>query len=185
MAEIMFGNEVKLHPRWLGILCGLGISAIALSPQSVGAQSSELVPSAEPLEVKLLQEGTSIPENVVTETTISQTDLTVPSLWWTDEQFGDKLLDRWLAYTDKKRIDLVVNRQIWSLMDYFDRYAFLNRIGATARDFEYDVRVFNRETPESPLAAYTCSYDNAPLQCRIWFGISEPSGFRGTRDTLF
>lgn len=112
----------------------------------------------------------SCPTNVVTKDTICQTGLTIPSLWWADEQFGDKLLENWLAYPDEKRIDLVVNRQIWGLMDYYQRYAFVHRMGTVVRetgdtgDTGYNLRVFNRQEPELCLASYTCSANNCQLK---------------------
>jgi hypothetical protein len=110
------------------------------------------------------------PTHIITKDTICQTGLTIPSLWWADEQFGDKLLDNWLAYPDEKRIDLVVNRQIWGLMDYYQRYAFVHRMGTVVRETGdpgetgYNLRVFNRQEPELCLASYTCSTNNCQLK---------------------
>lgn len=110
------------------------------------------------------------PTNIITKDTICQTGLTIPSLWWADEQFGDKLLENWLAYPDEKRIDLVVNRQIWGLMDYYQRYAFVHRMGTVVRETGdpgetgYNLRVFNRQEPELCLASYTCSTNNCQLK---------------------
>jgi len=39
----------------------------------------------------------SLNDGVITADTISQSELTIPSLWWAKEQFG-WLLDNWLAY---------------------------------------------------------------------------------------
>lgn len=116
------------------------------------------------------------PTDVITKDTICPTSLSIPSLWWADEQFGDKLLENWLAYPEEKRIDLVVNRQIWGLMDYYQRYAFVHRMGTVVRgtrDTEekgYNLRVFNRQEPELCLASYTCSAQNCQLKI-INFGL--------------
>ncbi|MCG4880622.1 hypothetical protein L0P06_11165, partial [Amedibacillus dolichus] len=79
-----------------------------------------------------------------------------PSIWWAKEQFGGKLLDNWLAYPAKEksvaRIDLIVNRQIWSLLDYVERYEFVNNFCNVARDYGYNVRVFNYQ--QELLATY-------------------------------
>jgi len=110
--------------------------------------------------------------DVVTKDTICQTHLTIPSLWWADEQFGNKLLENWLAYPNEKRIDLVVNRQRWGLMDYYERYAFVHRMGVLVRgngetgEAGYDLRVFNRQEPDICLAAYACRDSNCQLQIK-------------------
>jgi len=44
-----------------------------------------------------LKPGASLNDGVRTADTISQSELTIPSLWWAKEQFG-KLFDNWLAY---------------------------------------------------------------------------------------
>jgi hypothetical protein len=92
--------------------------------------------------------------------TISQTGLTVPSLWWTDDQFGGKLLETWFAFPSAEgippRVDLVINQQVWSLYTYLERFAFMNRFGTATRDFGYNMRVFNRQ--RNLLAAYICDF---------------------------
>jgi hypothetical protein len=138
--------------------------------------SPNLFPSLEPVDLTLLEPGTSVPKSVVTATTISQKNLTVPSLWWAKEQFGGKLLDNWLAYpgngSTPHRVDLIVNRQLWSLLDYLERYEFVNHLGTVARDYGYNTRVFNRQG--LLLAAYTCDFSLAvPSSTRIAQGQGE------------
>lgn len=155
--------------------------AIPLSSEALGnleltqnTCTSSLAPQDE-LEIGILQENVeqlnnTCPTDVVTKDTICPTHLTLPSLWWADEQLGDKLLENWLAYPEKKRIDLVVNRQIWGLMDYYQRYAFIHRMGTVVRGARnpgengYNLRIFNRQEPELCLASYTCSAQNCQLK---------------------
>ncbi|MGB3238239.1 MAG: hypothetical protein WBB29_08080 [Geitlerinemataceae cyanobacterium] len=129
------------------------------------------------LNLSLLSENAEELDNscstdTITKDTICQTRLTIPSLWWADEQFGDKLLENWLAYPEEHRVDLVVNRQIWGLMDYYQRYAFVHRMVAVVRENGetgengYNLRVFNRQEPELCLAAYTCNANNCQLKIR-------------------
>lgn len=104
---------------------------------------------------------------VTTSTNVSTTGLTVPSLWWiqelyaASETYGGKLVERWTAYAgtgnQPGRVDFVVNRQLWSLLDYLDRYAFLHEFGTAAREYGYNVRVLTDRDAE--LATYTCSFD--------------------------
>ncbi|HEY9846591.1 MAG TPA: hypothetical protein V6D03_10375, partial [Candidatus Caenarcaniphilales bacterium] len=93
----------------------------------------------------------------------SQAGLTVPSLWWAAEQFGNKLLDRWSAYPQRSkapgRVEIVVRPEIWRLLDYLERYAFVNQFGAAASDYGYNLQVFDRE--KNLLATYTCDFSQA------------------------
>lgn len=122
---------------------------------------------------------------VLTANTICQQQLTIPSLWWVNAQFGDKLLENWLTYpadgTTAARIDLVVNRQNWSLTDYVERYAFVNHFGTVARDYGYNVRVFNYQ--RELLATYTCS-DTSPRLCSIQVEATGKAQVRGSGDQI-
>jgi hypothetical protein len=134
------------------------------------AQTSAVPPPAkEQLELSLLAPNAAVNNGVITASNISQKQLTIPSIWWAKEQFGGKLLDNWLAYppTDNRtpRIDLIVNRQIWSLLDYVERYKFVNNFGNVARDYGYNVRVFNYQ--QELLATYTCNFEVQPRLCTM------------------
>ncbi|MCW6036907.1 hypothetical protein K4A83_11625 [Spirulina subsalsa FACHB-351] len=109
-----------------------------------------------------------IEQGVITPETISQEAITTPSLWWTYQQYGEgKLLQDWLAFPAQKRLDLVVNRQMWAQMDYMQQYRFVNRFGSVARQYGYELRVFNSE-PRC-LALYSCNYSTLPdpPQCQV------------------
>lgn len=110
------------------------------------------------------------PDNAAkADETISQYQLTIPSLWWAKEQFGGNLLDNWLIYptrgTTAAQIDLIVNQQIWSLLDYLERYEFVNHFGTVARDYGYNLRVLNHQ--KELLATYTCDFSTNPQLCTI------------------
>jgi len=146
------------------------LSFPASIPHLASAQTPSIpTASGEPLDTELLKPDS--PHNgsdVVTANTISNTDLSVPSLWWAKEQFnevGGKLINNWLAYQDEKRIDLVVNRQAWTLLDYIGRYRFITKFGAVARDNNYNIRIFNQQG--ELLATYTCNYSQTPAACEI------------------
>ena len=137
--------------------------AIAADPSTIA--NASLQPAQEPLDLSALNPANT-PAGVVTADTISQTHLTVPSLWWRQEQtdsdaaYGSKLIVNWLAYPNNGnrpgRVDLVVNRQFWSLLDYLDRYAFIHAFGKAARDYGYNVRVFDGRA--TLLGASTCDF---------------------------
>jgi len=151
----------------IGVGSGLAVNASAqtIETDAPAKPGLTLQPDLEPLDLEAL-----IPENtpafVVTANKISLTQLTVPSLWWLRDQladqetYGNNLLENWLAYppsgSSPGRVDLVVNRQLWSLLDYLDRYAFIHRFGKTARDYGYNVRVFDGQATR--LGASTCDF---------------------------
>lgn len=127
------------------------------------------IPATVPLETELLEVEAAQIESLglVRRDTIDPEGLTVPSLWWSARQFDDKLLDTWLAYPEARRVDLVVNRQEWSASDYLDRYQFVNHFGRVARDDGYNLRVFVRQQPQIPIAAYTCNFNAEPVACAL------------------
>jgi len=138
-----------------------------LTPREALAHNVRLQPSAEPLNLNLLeQQNPSTDGSIITADTLSQEEITIPSLWWADKQFGGKLLDTWIAYLNERRIDLVVRPQFWSIQDYFGHYQFVNKMGTIAReynqDYRYNIRVFNQLG--EPLGAYTCDYTNTNEQ---------------------
>src|SRR6476469_5004259 len=94
---------------------------------------------------------------------LSQTEKSVPSLWLAQKQFGGKLLDRWFVDPGNTWVIIIVNRQLWSLLDYMERYQFVNRFGTVASDYGYNVQVCNRQG--TALAVYSCKGDR--LTCRI------------------
>lgn len=135
--------------------------AITAGPRS----SLILVPDLTPLDTKYLAPAIP-PVGIVTSTTISPTELTIPSLWWIaeqiaqDPQYGNKFIQDWIAYAGDRRtpgrVDLVVNRQLWSLQDYMQRFTFISRFSAIARAYGYNIRVFDNQT--NLVGAFTCDF---------------------------
>jgi len=160
------------HSRWSQrtvLLLMLSILTVFIPQLALAQTSSAPEPSSEPLELELLELDAPPPgRDLITANTISSTEVATPSLWWAKEQFnevGGKLINNWIAYQDKKRIDMVVNAQLWTLLDYLGRYRFVNKFGTVARDYEYDVRVFNQQGV--PLASYTCNYTPELPVCEL------------------
>lgn len=140
-----------------------------------------LWPSVEPLDLQAL-DPEQTPPDVLTAGSISATGLTVPSLWRMKTLYAaqnptvSKLVETWLAYPIRNnqpgRVDMVVNAQVWSLLDYVQRYEFLNSFGLTATDFGYNLRVFDdRATFQG---SYTCVFDPADLTVLQQFSSSAP-----------
>ncbi|AHJ29275.1 hypothetical protein PN465_05245 [Nodularia spumigena CS-584] len=152
----------------LPLLITINLSTIFLLPLSPSLAETSPVPSPSdaPLELALLTQPNG---DVITANTINPEGLTTPSLWWEKENSENKLLDNWIGYPaneqEPARVDLIVNQQIWSLLDYLERYDFVNRLGSSARKDGYNVRVFNYQ--QNLLATYTCNFVTSPISCRI------------------
>ncbi len=106
---------------------------------------------------------------------LSQTEKSVPSLWLAQKQFGGKLLDRWFIDPGNTWVIIIVNRQLWSLLDYMERYQFVNRFGTASSEYGYNLRVCNRQG--TALAVYSCKGDRS--SCKIDLESLSNPGLRG------
>ncbi|MEA5569787.1 hypothetical protein [Calothrix sp. UHCC 0171] len=142
-------------------------SLILIFINQVGyAEKRNLVePSPTPLDLEQLKN----PQGVITADTIDAANLTIPSLWWAKKNSEDKLLDNWIAYPrvpgEAARVDLIVNQQLWTLLDYLERYEFVNRVGSDTRNYGYNLRVFNYQ--QELLGTYTCNFAIERPVCNI------------------
>lgn len=167
--------------RWCAIAVGwsLTLTAYPLVAQDVVYQRNDQLEALlnAPFQPELLREDVGAaddlagdgdgagPARVITANDVNQAQLTIPSLWYTRdqiaEQFNPLLVENWLAYPDAaaavRRVDIVVNAQPWSLLDYMERYTVLNQFGTAARDYLYNVRIFNTE--RDFLGAYFCQFE--------------------------
>jgi hypothetical protein len=125
--------------------------------------------------------------NVVTADTVSPKGTTVPSLWWTSEQFPAKLVTNWIANSRQRQIYLLVNTQYWNILDYIDRYQTIAKFGRVAQSYGYNLKICN--TQKIALASYICettggdpnipqnSTSNRSRQtCQIWLNANEQNG---------
>lgn len=133
----------------------------------VGSSTIAATPSTEPFVPQQLSNGLcSQTQPGQLSTKIPQETLMNPSLWWTrDEiaakaQYGKKLIDRWIACDTAEgqpdRVDFLVNQQLWSLLDYLERYELVSRLGTAASNKNYNIRLYNNQG--GLLAAYTCDF---------------------------
>lgn len=165
------------------LLFGMSWSFLSPLTQPASAQSPSAPESASlPPNTACLEPNSPTDPAIVTYDTISQTGLTEPSLWWAKEQFdrSGKLITNWTAYRNDCLVDLEVNRQLWSLFDYIERYSFVHKFGSVARDYKYNLRVFERQAdPQAdPLATYICDYSVEPVECEL--KIADSLGQRGS-----
>jgi hypothetical protein len=158
------------------IILSLAISATTL-PVKAADLPATMNYSPEPLEVKLLTEPDALKnrQDVIAADSISRNQLTIPSLWWTREQLPKKLIITWLAYPDRKYIDIIVNSQYWNILSYTERYDLISVYGSVGQRHGYNVRIFNLKFSEQiPIVAYTCGRSNSELQCNIqWQDINK------------
>jgi hypothetical protein len=91
----------------------------------------------------------------ITRSTIPLENANIPSLWWAQEQFdpfGGRLIENWSVYPQIKQIDLIINWQLWTVLDYLGRYRFVNQFGTVSRKYGYHLNVFNQN--QQCLATY-------------------------------
>jgi len=166
----------------------------SLANQAFGIDPVQVFPLADdaPLRLRDLSRQSNLPDRpgecaqpgeLVSSNTACQQRPTIPSLWWAKAQYGGRLLINWLAYPAREneldelgRVDLVVNRQVWSEMGYFDRYEFVQKFGNETQSYGYNIRLF--DVKGNCLATYTCtahalatrSSETPTLTCSIIFG---------------
>jgi hypothetical protein len=142
---------------WGSFILSLGGLFWGVSVQTAQAQVPPTVQA--PLKVvALLKAPLSAPE--VTDQTPSKSSLTLPSLWWANEQFGDKMVLNWFTYpqaqASNSQVRLVVRSDLWSRYTYLERYAFLRQFGASTSAAGYHLMVLDRQN--YPLGAYICEF---------------------------
>lgn len=107
-------------------------------------------------------------------TTKITTEENFPTLWWGREQFdpfNGQLIQGWVINKENNSIDLIINRQLWTILDYVNRYRLVNQMGTIAREYQYNLRLINQQ--QKCLAFYTCDFNSNPHHCRIHFDLRE------------
>jgi hypothetical protein len=119
---------------------------------------------------KLLQIPVQKPQ--VKDSKPSEISLTVPGLWWANQQFGDKMVVNWFAYRRPEdrssQVRAIVRPDLWSRYTYLERYAFLKRFGATTSAAGYHLLVLDRQN--YLLGSYTCEFPSnvKPAPIKPW-----------------
>jgi hypothetical protein len=117
-------------------------------------------------------------ENIVTADTVSARGMTLPSLWWTNEQFPTKLVTNWIANRQQKQVYLLINAQYWGLLDYIDRYRTTDQFGRVAQSYGYNLKLCSSQ--KIVLARYSCDslVDRRDLpNCQIWLNATGQDGW--------
>jgi hypothetical protein len=113
----------------------------------------------------LKSDSIGIPANIITADTVSLIKMTMPSLWWASEQSPPNLISNWIADRTQNQVYLVVNPQYWNILDYVDRYAFVDRFGRVSRGYGYNLRLCTDR--KIVLAEYQCNKIANSTSCRI------------------
>ncbi|MEL6249719.1 MAG: hypothetical protein AAFY78_00840 [Cyanobacteria bacterium J06648_16] len=104
----------------------------------------------------------------ITHETLSETDMTAPSLWWQQDKIGEigplngssRVVMGWAAHrrpSDRQHhVDVAVNGQIWNLLNYLEKYALITQFGQAAKTYGYHLRVFNGSLL---VGGHVCNFD--------------------------
>ncbi len=169
---------------WLGLtqICAAIVTAIGLTGQAI----AEPVPST----VQPQPPGPAL---------LRQPDRQ-SELWWTKEQIeselrSSKLISRWSLSTDSPSLsgspvgvpsplptgpatlDVTINSQVWSVLDYFGRYEFASTLGIKAHELGYGLRIMSDRG--LVLGQYNCVTIAQISQCRVQL---DSMGQRGSRN---
>ena len=138
-------KAVTAMNRFCTIFCLTGISVIVLSHSAIALQTSS---NTENIcsQTEGFQDGST--SNLPQSSAKTQLDTAQSSFWWATEQFdpfNGKLVQNWLTHPQLQQVNLIVNWQLWSLLDYFGRYRFVNQFGTVARKYGYSLNISDRE----------------------------------------
>jgi hypothetical protein len=121
-------------------------------------------------QVSFVKESLKSPNSSTEKESTEEREQTKPSFWWATEQFdpfGGRLVEKWLTNSKLQQIDLIVNWQLWGLLDYLGRYRFVNQFGTVARKYGYDLNIFNQK--QQCLASYKYNAQSHPPKWEINF----------------
>ncbi len=166
-----------LHKRfflWLtwqvgmGLLLALLAHPVASEPLRQNTQEDRSIP---PKVLQLLEAQPTAP--LINSTTPSQSELSIPSVWWAEELFGGNLVIHWLAYprTDRgeRQVNVIVSPERWARYSYLQRYAFVYHFGTVLQQDDSQLLVQNIRG--ELLAAYIC--DDTPHEARFRNGSND------------
>lgn len=151
----------KFQSRTLGCAIGLAVFLGWMSQafSQPGADSS--TPEICGVDLNVLRSTDSSTENnIITADTVSAKGITIPSLWWTSEEFSAKLVTNWVADRRQNQIYLLVNTQYWNTLDYLDRYRAIDRFGRVAQGYGYNLKVCNSQKLQ--IGSYACNTTSPP-----------------------
>jgi hypothetical protein len=156
--------------RYSATIISIGLSLILINYYGVNNAIAKQVPRNSINNCNQISKQVVIPSNTIpvdyrnlVASTQATPDTTQSSFWWAALQFDPfdgKLVQNWLAYPQKQEINLIVNWQLWTLLDYFGRYRFVNQFGTVARKYGYSLNIFSQK--DQCLASYKYNSTSTP-----------------------
>jgi hypothetical protein len=160
--------------RYSATIISIGLSLILINnyclDNAIAKQAPDnLVNNCNQISNQVITPSNTIPvDQIVAHRNLVASTKTTPnatqySFWWAALQFDPfdgKLVQNWFAYPQKQQINLVVNWQLWTLLDYFGRYRFVNQFGTVARKYGYSLNIFNQK--DQCLASYKYNSTSIP-----------------------
>ncbi len=171
-----FGIPARSVSHWNKIVVNAAISSISLWLSWMPTTLAQPIPDTPEIcqvNFNLLKASSGNEPNIITADTVSAQGMTLPSLWWTSEQFSPKLITNWIANRTQKQVYLLVNAQYWDLLDYLDRYRTIDQFGRVAQGYGYNLQLCSSQ--KIVLARYSCN----PLDrssCQLWLNATGQSG---------
>lgn len=113
---------------------------------------------------------------ILPEPPLSQSELSVPSLWLAQQRYGGEILEKW--FIEEKRthvvpgiyvdqiVTLVVNRYFWNQKRYLEQFIFVDNFAKTTRNYGYNLRVCN--DLGNLVGYYLCDFQVTPLNCQMY-----------------
>ncbi len=176
-------NGVSTTPE----ICEIDFNLLKSEPSSDRFTSADPAPKqkhkAQPTQggAEIGGEPAHVSPNIITADTVSAKGMTLPSLWWTSEQFPAKLVTNWIADRDQKQVYLLVNARYWNLLDYIDRYRTIDQFGRVAQGYGYNLKLCSSQ--KIVLARYSCNEIDSPKErlsqqasCQIWLNATGQDG---------
>jgi hypothetical protein len=160
--------------RYSATIISIGLSLILINNYSLDNAIAKQAPdnsvnNCNQISNQVLTPSNTIPvDQIVAYRNLVASTKTTPnatqySFWWAALQFDPfdgKLVQNWFAYPQKQQINLIVNWQLWTLLDYFGRYRFVNQFGTVARKYGYSLNIFNQK--DQCLASYKYNSTSIP-----------------------
>ncbi|MBT9313288.1 hypothetical protein [Leptothoe kymatousa] len=154
---------MNLGARWIAI-ASFGGAALGSGHALATSPPEAIIPAVR--QINNEQPVTDIPPSATADAP-SERSFTVPSLWWQQQQQGNsinqRLIDTWSAYDSSvsaiPHVDVLVNGQIWPLLNYLEQYAFITQFGESAKAYGYQLRIF---TGNRLVGLHVCQFSEAP-----------------------
>ncbi len=182
-SQILFHRPSGLTFQRTLLLLFAGLTLHSFYPPALQAQTfttvtvattaptpSTIEPSSEPLAPETRDREPCTADCVFyTDSDISQTSFTQPSLWWSVRELGERLIPDWVVYPVERRVDFTIDPQRWNWMNYFERYTLMTQLAYVLRPNSYNFQIFDPQQPDLPVASYTCEFAIAPPACQLHF----------------